>query len=356
MWDLQPLVSGNVEKIMKVALGFHIQDGPWGGGNRFASALFNALEAAGHKVVFSLSDNDIDIIMLMDPRIRSKNVSFGAGEILRYLAFKNKSAIVLHRINECDERKNTNHMNDALARANYCADHTVFVGSWLVDLPVWKEALHTPYSVILNGADAETFNASQFVPWNKKEQLRLVTHHWGGNWMKGFDVYSKIDDMLSNSTWKDRIDFTYIGNLPKGFVFKNVKVIEPLNGDALAKELCSYHAYVTASICEPGGNHQNEAGACGLPLLYRNSGCLPEYCNGFGIQFEEASFEQALETLMSDYDTYCKRMKDWPHWASKTCSEYISLFEDLVTKRTEIMASRNLWRDPWQVFRNQLPF
>ena len=41
--------------------------------------------------------------------------------------------------------------------------------------------------------------------------------------MKGFDVYKKLDDLLSTSEWKNKIEFTYIGNLPKGFNFKNAK-------------------------------------------------------------------------------------------------------------------------------------
>ncbi|WP_102783223.1 hypothetical protein [Thalassospira sp. GB04J01] len=339
---------------MKVAIGYHIKDGPWGGGNRFAKSLAQALEQRGHKVVFTLEDSDVDVVLLTDPRARASNVSFGPGSILRYLAFKNKNAVVVHRINECDERKNTNFINALLGRANYCADHTVFVGSWLVDLPTWIESLRTPYSVILNGADAETFNSSCFVPWNHEEPLRLVTHHWGGNWMKGFDVYKQLDEMLVNPKWKYKIEFTYIGNLPEGFEFKNARVIKPLNGEALCDELSSKHAYVTASICEPGGNHQNEAGACGLPLLYRSSGCLPEYCDGFGIQFEFETFEQALEKMIAEYDIHAESLKRWPHWASRTCADYIKLFEELVSRRDEIVKRRKLWRNPWLMLRNQL--
>ena len=53
-----------------------------------------------------LKDKDIDIIVIIDPRIRNPNIPFSTGSILRYLIFKNFSSIVLHRINECDERKN----------------------------------------------------------------------------------------------------------------------------------------------------------------------------------------------------------------------------------------------------------
>jgi hypothetical protein len=340
---------------MKLAIGYLIQEGPWGGGNRFAQSLAQAMIAAGHQVVFDLHATDIDVILLTDPRAHSPSVSFSSGSILRYLLFKNPQAVVIHRINECDERKGTNFMNAALVRANWCADFTVFVGSWMTDLPVWKKNLRTPYSVILNGADQSVFNPEGFHPWDGLSPLRLVTHHWGGNWMKGFDIYQQIDRMLVEPVWRNKILFTYIGNVPKNFRFQNVRHIAPLNGLALAAEIKRHHAYVTASVNEPGGNHQNEAGACGLPLLYRRSGCLPEYCAGFGIPFDDNDFESALSEIFFTYAELIPNMANWPHVASRTCSNYIELFESLLQQKKEILSRRQLWRNPWLVIRNQIP-
>jgi len=340
---------------MKIAIGYRIQSGPWGGGNRFAVSLAEHLRAAGHDVVFDLFDADIDIILLTDPRPRSSSVSFSSGAIIRYLIFKNPRALVIHRINECDERKGTTFMNPALVRANWCADFTVFVGSWLIDLPTWKMKLRTPHSVILNGADPSVFNTEGFRPWGASGPLRLVTHHWGGNWMKGFDIYQRIDRMLAEPIWKERLEFTYIGNLPAGFQFQNARRIAPLNGMALAAEIKRHHAYVTASINEPGGNHQNEAGACGLPLLYRRSGCLPEYCAGFGIPFDENDFESALDKMLDSYAGLITGMASWPHLSPRTCAKYLMLFDSLVQQRENILSERHLWRNPWLMFRNQIP-
>jgi len=340
---------------MKLAIGYHIQDGPWGGGNRFAQSLVEAMTQTGHQVTFDLSDTDIDVILLTDPRPRSASVSFSAGAILRYLTFRNPNAIVVHRVNECDERKGSKHMNAALARANWCADFTVFVGSWLIDLPVWRARLRTPYAVILNGADPAVFNPAGFVPWDGGGPLRLVTHHWGGNWMKGFDIYQRIDRMLADPAWKDRLRFTYIGNLPEGFHFECASAIAPLDRLDLAAELKRHHAYITASINEPGGNHQNEAGACGLPLLYRRSGCMPEYCDGYGIPFDETDLDAALERLFTDYAVLTPRMTVWPHLSPATCAAYMALFDDLLTRRGELLGRRCFWRNPWLMLRNQIP-
>ena len=90
---------------MKVAIGYKIQKGPWGGGNKFARALSNYLQDKGCKVVYNLSDDDIDIILLTDPRGTSPQITIDAGKIIRYIYLKKKDVIVVHRINECDEKK-----------------------------------------------------------------------------------------------------------------------------------------------------------------------------------------------------------------------------------------------------------
>jgi len=341
---------------VRVAIGQRAQSGPWGGGNRFVAALVEALRERGHAVVHDLADADIDVILMTDPRVRSPNVCFGAGTILRYLAMRNPNAIVVHRINECDERKNERFINHKLVRANYVADATVFVGEWLTALPVWREHLRSPWFVVRNGADTRVFNATQFRPWDGQGPLRLVTHHWGYHLMKGFDVYQRIDRMLGEPRWRERIAFTYVGNLPKGFAFENARYVAPLNGEALAAELASHHAYVTASINEPGGNHQNEGALCGLPLLYRQSGCLPEYCAGFGVAFSGLQdFESALETLVGEYPGLTARMKDYPHVATRMTREWIALLEALLEQRAELVARRRLWRAPSTALANLLP-
>jgi len=332
---------------LKISIGFKIVDGPWGGGNSFVSGLSKALVARGHEVVFDLKTNDIDIIMIIDPRSRVANIPYSIGQLLRYILYKNPRAIVLHRINECDERKNTRTMNFRLRIANYVADHTIFVGSWLRDLKVWCPSDKHENSVILNGADPTIFNNPNRRLWSGDGPLKLVTHHWGGNWMKGFDIYTHLDELLCTPEWRNRIKFTYIGNLPKGFAFKKAKHLQPLNNFELAAELSKYDAYVTGSMNEPGSNHQNEGALCLLPLLYRNSGCLPEYCDGFGISFDGVSdFETALQQMIDEYPRWFDRMPEYPHKIGATVNNYIDLIEDVYKRRDIISTMRKPMRNP----------
>ena len=119
---------------MKISIGTNIKDGPWGGGNLFAINLTKFLKSNGHDVCDNLKDDDIDIILITEPRITSESSAFTDIDVLSYLKFKNKNALVVHRINECDERKNTKYVNSTLIKANKTADGTVFVSNWLKNL------------------------------------------------------------------------------------------------------------------------------------------------------------------------------------------------------------------------------
>jgi hypothetical protein len=163
--------------------------------------------------------------------------------------------------------------------------------------------------------------------------------------------------MLGQPEWRDRLDFTYVGNLPKGFAFANGRHVAPLDGDALAAELRAHHAYITGSINEPGGNHQNEGALCGLPLLYRDSGCMPEYCRGFGVPYSGPdALVAGLEQLMRDYDSLAGTMSGYPWTAERMTREWIALFDALLERRAELVGGRRIWRDPMTVLSNQLPF
>ena len=329
---------------MKIAIGYQIKNKSWGGGNQFVVSLVKAAKAAGHKVKFDLNDKDIDIILIIDPRSYSQGITFGLFEIFMYLTFKNKNAIVIHRINECDERKNTKHINKLLKLANEISDYNVFIASWLKKLNLYN--IKKPSSIILNGGDENIFNSKLNKAWDKKSPLKIVTHHWSCNYMKGFDIYKKLDELLLSNNWSKRISFTYIGNLPKGFRFKSSKHLQPMNGKILGKELCNHHVYLTASLNEPAGMHHIEGALCGLPLIYRNSGALPEYCTNYGISFLDSDFIPSLEKMILNYDKYKSNNKKYPNKSSKMTSEYLDLFKDLILNKTELFKNRKPFISP----------
>ncbi len=325
---------------MKVSIGTKIQAGPWGGGNLFAINLRDYLIKEGHKVVTNLNDDDIDIILITEPRKSSESSAYTHFDVKRYIDYVNPEALVVHRINECDERKNTNYVNRYLISVNKIADQTVFVSNWLKDLYEDQGINKANNNVIMAGANSTIFNNKDFKPWDGKGKIKIVTHHWGANWNKGFDSYVLVDKLMSQKKWKEKIEFTYIGNLPKKFSFENSSVVAPLSGEALAKEIKKSHLYITGSLNEPSGNHHIEAAQCGLPLLYINSGGIPEYCKNFGIMYDVHNLEISLEEIINKYEKYISGLKSYPFNSEKMSKNYLSLFKDSILNKDKILESR----------------
>ena len=327
---------------MKISIGTNIVDGPWGGGNLFAINLLNYLKEKGHDVVLNLDDDDIDLILMTEPRKTSESSAFTHVDILKYISYVNSKTLVVHRINECDERKNTNFVNQYLIEANKVADATIFVSTWLKNLFFNQGLFSEKNQVILSGADKEIFNSESYSKWNNNSKLRIVTHHWGADWNKGFDIYRQLDEMIGTEKYKDKIEFTYIGNLPKKFKFNNSKVITPISGKELSREIQKNHVYLTASINEPSGNHHIEGAQCGLPILFINSGGTPEYCNEFGVKFEKENFEVKLDFFIETYSQYVENMKNYPNNANLMCKKYEELFLSLFDNKEKIIEERNI--------------
>ncbi len=326
---------------MKICIGTNIQDGPWGGGNLFALNFKNYLIQKGHSVTFELKDQDIDIILLTEPRKTSPSSAFTNYDVLDYLNYKNHNAIVVHRINECDEHKDTKFINKYISYANKCADATIFVSSWIQSLYMQFDHMkNKPSKVILAGANKEIFNPENLESWNKSEKLKFVTHHWSNNWNKGFDVYKKFDELLENEDLNNKFEFNFIGRLPEKFKFKNSNLIEPLSGKALANQIKNNHFYITGTINEPSGNHHIEAAQCGLPIMYIDSGGVKEYCEGFGLEFDQINILEKINEAYDNYDKYLEKMKKYPRNSEDMCFNFLKFFEELLKNKEDLIKNR----------------
>jgi hypothetical protein len=323
-----------MQKNRKISIGSNIIQGPWGGGNQFADSLTKYLISRDWAVVNDLKEPDIDIILMTEPRRSSATSKFNQLHIAWY-CLKRPGTIVVHRINECDERKKTNYVNNYLSRASRVSDFTVFISKFLMDLFTAQGYFSNKrIGYIRNGADEKIYNSKEKKYWDGKSIIKIVTHHWAYNYYKGFDVYHKLD-ILKKINGFD-IQFTYIGRIHETEKFENADIIEPLYGVDLAQELKKHHIYITGSLNEPAGMHHIEGAMCGLPLLYRNSGALPEYCNGFGVMFENKDdVEVNLSILIKNYNDYVAELKNYPYSAEFMCRNYEELFNNLLEKKDD---------------------
>jgi len=325
---------------LKVCIGSEFTTNPYGGGNLFIKNLAEYLLKMDHSVVYDLKDIDIDIILMINPLKNSEKSTLNNYDIDFYQKFINPESISVQRINECDERKNTDYVNKAIIKSNKNIDYTVYVSKWLQELYEKAGMQGQNSNVILAGANSEYFNIEGKNFWDKEREIRLVTHHWSDNWMKGFKTYKNIDKLLSDKFWNNKITFTYIGNYPKNINFENTKLIKPLGEKTLAQELKRHDIYITASLNEPSGNHHIEAAQCGLPILYVNSGGVTEYCQDYGLEFSEGNIAEKLEYLINNYDLYKEKIIKYPLSANAMSEEFLKLFKDLVENKEQIINNR----------------
>ncbi|MBI5370020.1 glycosyltransferase [Candidatus Uhrbacteria bacterium] len=326
---------------MKIAIGMHIQEGAFGGGNQFGKLLTQYLREHGHEVFFDLHQPDLDLILMTDPRTSLSSVAFGPLQIMRYVHDINPSVLLVQRVNECDERKGTHRLNRLLSAANEIMDHTIFISAWLEQLHRKQNPFTKNISVIKNGGDRSIFTyQKKHLPMDRK--IRLVTHHWSANWNKGWDVYMHLDHLLATTNLGEQLEFTYIGNVPAKTPLKAIHVIPPLSGAELAQELHRHDVYISASLNEPAGMHHIEATLCGLPILFRISGALPEYCQDYGVGFEgPKDVEVSLTNLLNNYDFYTQQLERYPFSSEAMCHDYIHLFEQLISQKTDLLPQRS---------------
>lgn len=307
----------------KIMFNRQLRRTAWGGGAHFMSEFVDYLRARGHEVVFKLEPG-IDLMFMLDPRPEE-----GGYDWTQLVLYKQQTgALLWHRINECDARKGTNDMDLMLLGANRYADETIFISSWLKDYFVERGFPKDKRShVIYNGC-----NTDFFYPRPEKDlhrPVRIVTHHWSDNWMKGFDAYKEIDELCQRDP---RYEFTYIGRYSKLYQPKATRIVQPLYGKELGDELRQHDIYVTASRWEPCGMHHIEGAASGLPVLYhRDGGGIPEGCVRHGVEFcDSESLLRGLTTLENGYSEFREKIDPYYLSSKNCCSRYDAILEGFV--------------------------
>ena len=271
--------------VARVAMNLRPVYSSWGGGNQWLTQTARYLRSSGYTVRSDLKE-PVDCILLTHFGLTGRT-SFSLEELREYVR-ANPKVRVIHRINDNDIRKETTEMDRRLAQYDELAHHTVFISSWLRDYHAerWFD-IRKPNSVIINGADAAVFHPIGSAQWKPGEPFRIVTHHWSDNWLKGFKVYAEVDRMIAAGELPD-VELWVIGRWPKEIQWKAARTFEPVNGEPLARLLRQCHAYLTASLWEPGGMHFIEGAQCGLPVAYHeDGGGIVEVAGRFGVGFRD---------------------------------------------------------------------
>jgi glycosyltransferase involved in cell wall biosynthesis len=280
---------------MRILINRHIVDGPWGGGNQFVRAFREGLVENDHAVTERL-DGSPDAIIIAGIDADSAGISAERAILHRRANPRCKLAI---RLNECDARKGTDHIDRALLAASRNCDLLIFVTDWLREhlIERWSGFMRAAGEpdqritdlrlrsiVIHNGVDREIFRPSSRA-FDPNVPLRVVAHHWSDNPLKGRPVYEALDAAPG-------IKFTYVGRHLCRFNDPSTTAIPPLQGRELAAAISDHDVYVSGSLWDPGPNHILEALSCNLPTWVHRSG-------GGGVEFAgiDHSYENVNELI-----------------------------------------------------------
>jgi glycosyltransferase involved in cell wall biosynthesis len=308
-----------------LAISMRPTSGPWGGSSIFVSQLRDFLTARGWRVRFDLHP-DVDAIMVIDPREDLQFKTFGLREIAAFRE-KHPHVKVIHRVNECDQRKGTDWMDKMLAGANAQADFTVFISDWLRDYHArhWFDSSH-PHTVIYNGAPARFFHPLGAARWREGEPMRVVTHHWSDNPLKGFAEYEQVDALIAEGKLPG-FELWIIGRWPKTITWRSARTFPPAAGRKLGELIRQGHLYITATRWEPCGMHHVEGAQCGLPLVYhRDGGGVVEAGLRYGVGFD-SDVKAALLEARDNYGNLRRRVLSSMPSGDRMCLEYIEAMQ-----------------------------
>ena len=79
----------------------------------------------------------------------------------------------------------------------------------------------------------------------------------------------------------------------------------------------------------------------GLPILYINSGGIPEYCDGYGVVFEQDNFKEKLIEIIESYDFYNKEILTYENNSISMSEKYEALFKNMFNNKKEIIDNRD---------------
>lgn len=290
--------------------------GPWGGGSKILSSIVDKAMSRGHWVFFEeeIWSAKFDAIFCVDPR-PSHCVSYR--DML--VKARKDGCKLIQRIGDLGTHGKPE-LFELVEQTSTHSDALIFPSEWAKN----KLASSNTNSFVVQNAPLR-----EFVEARKSSvdltKLRVVSHHWSNNSMKGFDVYRDLDNYCST---RADVAFTFIGRKPDEIQLGNH--VQPLDVPGLVSELPKHNVYVTASKQEAGANHVLEAMALGLPVLYhRDGGSINEYCATRGIAYD--SFDDLMDILENRREelTQLARLAPPTRCTSDAAGVYVDILEGL---------------------------
>lgn len=301
---------------MKICIWYQPTEQPWGGSNQFLRALSNELVRIGHSV--SLAPTQETEVVL----INAHNTAAGnylspntaaqlkqTGHITSYgrlipaklwtLLRQKRGPVLVHRLDGVSQlyRGSRTRADGIQPAINRLSDFTIFQSRYCQESFQEYGVAPSHSRVIYNGVDSSIFYPS-LEELQVDVPLRLVAVSWSMNIRKGFLALSRVSRIPG-------VEIRFVGRWPSTIEPANVVLAGPKISTEIAQILRQSHAMIHAAENEPCSNAILEALACGLPVLFNNSGANRELAGNYGIALTN-DLPSAIERLRSDY----KRLRE----------------------------------------------
>lgn len=301
----------------------------YGGGLFFVKYISEKLIQNNFEVYYDLIP-DLDLMIIIDPR-KGNYKKYDYHDLIEYQKHNPKSKLI-YIVNECDiKRKVSINIEPLILDCINNCNHIIYISNWLKEYYQNKYQITVPFSVINNACDTSIFKPRER---KKNDRIKIITHHWSSDYYKGFEIYNKLDKLLHKHP---NIKFTFIGNYRKDYKPRNINLKKPLSGEKLAHEIQKHDIYLTASLNEPGGIHQLEGMACGLPVLYiQNSGGIEETCKNCGIKFN--NIKDLFNKINDIIENYSKLQQniDYQFISYERCfMQYLELINQIIPHQNQ---------------------
>jgi glycosyltransferase involved in cell wall biosynthesis len=304
---------------MNICIWFKTTDGPWGGGNQFLRALAKDLSRKGHQISFYPGpENEVVLInshnagagRLLYPaelaQVRQTRASNYWSRIFPkefWLLWKRKGPAIVHRLDGAPQiiRGSISTADDLVPQLNNLTDYTIFQSLYCVESFNSLGVRPKKTAVIYNGVDPDIFFPDKN---NKPErrQLCLAASSWSSNPRKGFKTLAQVSKLPN-------VKINFLGRWPDSIPSENVVLLGPKPSEGVAEVLREADGMIHAAENEPCSNAVLEGLACGLPILYLDSGGTRELAGNFGVPITN-DLLQDVTRFRESITTFRQRLLD----------------------------------------------